>query len=117
MLEVALAAPYVPGTNIKGEVAGANWVFLLPSLEMTRILCLGVPSSAALRTLAKLAPVEVIVPGKEQRVDQGLSNVTYTLVAGYVSVVLPERHADLLYLADASAVRLFCQNPQAQRHW
>ena len=117
MLEVALAAPYVPGTNIKGEVAGANWVFLLPSLEMTRILCLGVPSSAALRTLAKLAPVEVIVPGKEQRVDQELSNVTYTLVAGYVSVVLPERHADLLYLADASAVRLFCQNPQVQRHW
>ncbi len=117
MLEVALAAPYVPGTNVKGEVAGANWVFLLPSLEITGTVCVGLPSSAALRTLAKLAPVEVIVPGKEQRFDHGPSNVTYTFVAGYVSAALPEREADLLYLADASAVRLFCQNPQVQQRW
>ena len=80
MLEVALAAPYLPGTNVKGDVAGANWVFLLPSLEMTRILCLGLPSNAALRTLAKLAPVEVIVAGKERRFAQQPQNVTYRFV-------------------------------------
>ena len=43
MLDTTLATTFVPGTNLKGEVAGANWSFLLPSLELEQILCLGTP--------------------------------------------------------------------------
>ncbi|MGH3036358.1 MAG: hypothetical protein ACRDMU_04185, partial [Gaiellaceae bacterium] len=46
-LEASLDAPPVPGSNMKGDVAGANWWFLLPSLRAERIVCLGEPTPAA----------------------------------------------------------------------
>lgn len=54
MLDTALATEYVPGTNIKGEVAGANWIFLLPNFELGRILCLGLPEITSLITLSRI---------------------------------------------------------------
>jgi hypothetical protein len=41
-------------------VGGANWSFLLPSLDLGRIVCLGCPTAAALDTLARLGD-EVVV--------------------------------------------------------
>ena len=34
MLERTLSTQFIPGTNLRGEVAGANWSYLLPSLEL-----------------------------------------------------------------------------------
>jgi len=38
MLATTLATVFAPGTNIEGDVAGANWTFLLPTLELERIV-------------------------------------------------------------------------------
>jgi hypothetical protein len=48
------AMSYAPGTNVKGQVAGANWTFLLPQLACERIVCLGPPSPAARATFERL---------------------------------------------------------------
>ena len=55
MLETTLATRFEPGTNVRGGVVGASWTFLLPSLELERVLCVGVPRLGELRTLARLA--------------------------------------------------------------
>src|SRR5262245_4417923 len=60
MLEMTLATEFVPGTNLKGNVAGANWSFLLPSLELERVVCVGVSSAASLSTLSRIGR-EVLV--------------------------------------------------------
>jgi hypothetical protein len=59
-LETSLEAPFVPGSNMKGAVEGANWWFLLPSLGAKRIVCLGSPTPATLATLARMSD-DVIV--------------------------------------------------------
>jgi hypothetical protein len=81
-LENTIEAQFVPGSNLKGAVGGANWCFLLPSLELGRVVCLGPPSSAALSTLARLSG-EVVVSAPRRRLervrrvvaDQALANV------------------------------------------
>lgn len=60
MLDTTLATQFIPGTNIKGDVAGANWSFLLPDLELDRTLCIGAPAPATFRTLTRLSR-EVII--------------------------------------------------------
>lgn len=60
MLDTTLATTFVPGTNLKGDVAGANWTFLLPSLELDHVLCLGRPSKAAWATLTRLGEVTIL---------------------------------------------------------
>ena len=64
MLEMTLATTFVPGTNLKGEVAGANWSFLLPDLNLERTLCLGSPPPATLTTLLRFSQ-EVIIIGPD----------------------------------------------------
>ncbi len=58
--EQALWAQSAPGTNLKGSVDGANWCFLLPRLELGRVLTLGRPAASSLATLSKLGD-EVVV--------------------------------------------------------
>jgi hypothetical protein len=59
-------APFTPGSNLKGNVEGANWCFLLPSLELGRVVCLGCPSVPALATLTRLGDeVTVCAPARE----------------------------------------------------
>src|SRR5919199_5061175 len=56
VLAHARATRLVPGSNLKGQdVAGAAWTFLLPSLELDLVLCIGTPAAATLRTLSRLA--------------------------------------------------------------
>lgn len=55
MLEYTLATEFVPGTNVRGEVTGANWTFLLPGLDLGQVICWGEPPTAARRALERLA--------------------------------------------------------------
>jgi aminoglycoside phosphotransferase (APT) family kinase protein len=68
MLEITLAAEYVPGTNVKGDASGANWMFLRPTLAAGHVLCVGMPRASTLSTLARLnTSVLVIHPGARPR--------------------------------------------------
>lgn len=60
MLDTTLATTFEPGTNLKGEVAAANWTFLLPSLELDQIVTLGRPTPAALSTLMRMGQVTIV---------------------------------------------------------
>src|SRR5689334_5360467 len=77
MLDTTLATEFIPGTNLKGEVAGANWSFLLPSLDLERIVCFGAPSgSASLARLLSLARLcdELVVICVDDRTAQALDD-------------------------------------------
>jgi hypothetical protein len=77
MLETTLATEFIPSTNLKGEVAGANWSFLLPSLELDRIVCFGTPPSkgyqARLSSLAQLCN-ELVVICVDERMAQAVDD-------------------------------------------
>ena len=55
MLDFTRASSYEPGTNLRGEQADTTWLFILPSLELERVLCVGSPSAGTLATLTPLA--------------------------------------------------------------
>jgi Phosphotransferase enzyme family len=98
MLDTTLTTEFIPGTNLKGEVAGANWSFLLPSLELDRIVCLGALSARGypgrLISLARLCGELLVICVDErmaQAVDQssqryGLANVRSISLGGVAGV-------------------------------
>jgi Phosphotransferase enzyme family len=100
-LETTRESRFVPGSNVKGAVAGANWWFLLPSLEVGRVLCLGAPTSAALATLARMsAEVVITTPGRGRpRVRGGVENgggANVRLLGDRGTRALPDSSADLV---------------------
>jgi hypothetical protein len=60
VLELTRASSFVPGSNVRGNVAGASWVFALPGLDLARIVCLGAPAPASLAMLARLGRERLI---------------------------------------------------------
>ena len=63
VLGTTRARSFEPGTNLRGTVPGAAWTYLLPSLDVGAVLCVGVPTSAALRRLADVATrVDILAP-------------------------------------------------------
>ena len=109
MLKMTMSTTFVPGTNLKGEVAGANWTYLLPSLETERIVCIGIPQSAALLTLARLAQsVVVLCSGRAQAQKaeekaagkQNLANVRFVVDEKTSWQSLPENSVDLVWLVN-----------------
>lgn len=58
---MTLATDFIPGSNRKGKVSGANWLFLLPRLDIGHVICLGVPSPPTLATLSNLSQEAVLI--------------------------------------------------------
>jgi thiamine kinase-like enzyme len=107
MLDTTLTMEFVPGTNIKGEVAGANWLFLLPSLELERVLCFGAVSVATLVALARVAD-EVVVLAEEpeavRKIDESARRHGPARVRRErTTLALPDNSVALAVLADTGA--------------
>jgi Phosphotransferase enzyme family len=105
-------ARFAPGSNVKGAVGGANWCFLLPSLDLGRIVCLGRPSAGALATFARLgAEVVVCAPAGELRklaraVGPGVPGNVSLLEANRLGAVpLPSGSADLIVVPRLPGLR------------
>ena len=64
---------------MRGDVAGANWWFLLPSLRAERIVCLGEPTPAALATLERMSD-DLAVCAAPRRGRTGLDGASADLV-------------------------------------
>ena len=83
-------AAFAPGANPRGVLAEADWRFLLPTLDVDKVLFLGIPSAPELSVLAASARVVVIVtgdPGEAGTVghairEQRLQNVHCVCAAG-----------------------------------
>jgi hypothetical protein len=110
--ESALKAQSVPGTNLRGSAEGANWCFLLPHLELGRVLALGAPSPLSLATLSRLGD-DVLVWAKSKDQDairaqvakQGLANVTSLAIERDRELSLPDDAVDLVFVAQPRLAR------------
>src|SRR5262245_44610077 len=113
MLEMTLATEFVPGTNLKGNVAGANWSFLLPSLELERILCVGASSAATLATLSRVGREVLVVCERARQTDEidtlsrqrGLANVRPIAADARGELHLDDGSVDLLCVGAGGEAR------------
>jgi hypothetical protein len=109
MLDTTLNTEFIPGSNLKGDVAGANWTFLLPNLDIGRVLIIGLPTLDALKTLSRLTHNLVIICLSRSQLQE-VSNFERSadsskfemILAGY-SDGIPIRtdSFNLIFLADA----------------
>jgi aminoglycoside phosphotransferase len=121
MLDTTLATEFIPGTNLQGDVVGANWSYLLPNRELDQIVCLGAPPIASVMTLARIGR-DVAVVSTDARASQqlgaasrrqGRSNVR-VLAAGGAALPFADSSVDLLLIADARGVQRLFRDPALQ---
>ena len=120
MLDNTLETEFIPGTNVKGQVAGANWSFLLPSLELERIICFGGLPAAQLVNLARLAYEVVVICSDErmaQAVDEigrrhGLANLRSMSLDGATG--LPDSSVSLALISGKGDARRLAHDPAFQ---
>ena len=62
MLDVTMSSTFAPGGNLRGQVPGANWVFLRPALSASRVVCVGIPPPPTLATLASFSEAVLLLP-------------------------------------------------------
>jgi hypothetical protein len=104
-LGTRLGEEFAPGSNLKGAVEGANWCFLLPSLEIGRVVSVGAPSPSALATLSRLSnEIVVWAPSRDLRRLRGAigsdgSNKISLLETDGGPIPLPDGSADVMLLA------------------
>jgi hypothetical protein len=109
-IDTAVGAQSLPGTNLKGAVGGANWCYLLPRLELGRVLSLGSPSPSAIVTLSNLAD-EVAVWAESREHERlrrlfgrdDLRNISLLASEGG-SLPIPDGAIDVVLLAKARLV-------------
>jgi len=117
MLEMTLATDFIPGSNLKGKEAGANWLFLLPNINLRRVVCLGAPLPSTLEMLSNLSQELILatpksrgLPDSEQRVDlEGVEQVAFTRDG---MLPLQDGCANLILLTGPDNMRQFNENKE-----
>lgn len=104
MLENTLTTDFIPGTNLTGGLARASWRFLLPNLELDRIVCFGVPAAATLNVLATMSKEMLVLSSNTPQLDAARKevdrqNVTLTHVTDFTRLPLPDKSVSLVFLA------------------
>lgn len=115
MLDLTLATEFIPGTNLKGAVAGGNWTFVLPRLDLSRVVAIGVPTAATLATLSRVASHVVIACRSRNQFEialevvrrRGLTNVRPHMLARSQAWEIDDRSTDLVFLANRLEVLRF----------
>lgn len=105
-----------PGSNLKGGAAGAAWTYLLDSLELDSVLCVGRPGHAALATLERIATRVVVADERALgEVPAGSIDLVYVTASGrttlqtsgvLTSLVRLLSHRGRLYVEDRRSGRL-----------
>ncbi|RIK43636.1 MAG: hypothetical protein DCC55_05190 [Chloroflexi bacterium] len=106
MLETTLSTAFVPGINVRGQVAGANWIFLRPSIHAEQVLCIGMPATTTLTTLANFSRSITVVDAGEQQQQQvtfgsqqtNLTNIHLLLSGEDGAFPLPAASVDLVLI-------------------
>jgi hypothetical protein len=117
MLATTLSTQYVPGTNLKGQVVGANWLFLLPDLEIKQAICLGIPKTSSLKTLSRLSQKVIVyytnMRGLKQIKSLGLKNITFESFID-LQKKSSTNDTDLIVLANKAIALNFFRNQTLQ---
>lgn len=104
MLEHTLRSDFVPGSNLRGEVSGANWLFALPDLRPGTLVCLGTPSFPAAQALARRAGrLIVCVPANSAGLGPPATNTLVCDLRG--SLPLAAGSVDLVMIAGREMAR------------
>lgn len=111
-LDVTQATEFVPGTNIKGDVAGANWLFLLPSLVLDQVLCLGAPRLSTLRTLARMSQRVVVLDSTEP--EEEIENVVWYQITNFIQPTSVAERYDVIVIAAQQYVQQFKRSAALQ---
>jgi hypothetical protein len=107
VLDTTLKTEFTPGTNLRGDLARADWRFLLPSLRLGTVFVFGLPSLDELTVLSGSASQLYVasfdinaLEGLERAVrERGLPNVE-VLARGAVSPFpLADHSMNLIWLA------------------
>ena len=110
MIEMTLATKFIPGTNLSGNLACADWRYLLPSLELDKILCIGAPTARVLGVLSTVGKTIHIAAKEENRLktikheceERGLKNIQIHPVKTYSDLPFSANSIDLLFLTKKS---------------
>lgn len=113
MLDTTLATTFIPGTNVKGDVTGANWSYVLPRLALEQTLCLGAPLPTTLITLSRLSEAVVVICANPRQMRKlhkasqraGLTNVHLLTADRHGTLPVTGGSVDLVLIADQSGVR------------
>lgn len=109
MLERTLNTQFQPSTNLKGQVAGANWVFVLPSLELGQVAYIGLPSANVLSMVARHAKHVVIfytAPAQQSKAraliqHQSQQNISLVPISAQSSLPVGAQSFDLVVLSSS----------------
>jgi len=116
MLEAARATTFVPGSNLRSPSAGGAWLFLLPRLSFTRIVCVGLVQGSTLDALNRVGrEVIVICPGRSslRRARAVARRRRLTAVRAIVwgdEAKIPQGSADLIVISSARQTRRLAED-------
>jgi len=112
MLKLTLNTKFVPGSNISGDMACADWRFLLPSLDLEEILCLVAPSVNVVSVLSTICQRLNVVSTDPKAIEElrevarqrGLSKLRAIVVKSYAQLPFAERSMDLIWIASGGSL-------------
>ncbi|MEZ4663917.1 MAG: hypothetical protein R2911_40810 [Caldilineaceae bacterium] len=112
MLEITTSTIFIPGSNLKGNVTGANWLFLLPKLRMSHVICVGMPLPGTLLSLANFCRQITVIctdAAQEEQMDLAvdeadLRNVEVLMARPVADMLLPDQRVDLLLISGRNTV-------------
>src|SRR5690606_25626248 len=96
VLETTLSATFTPSANRKGEAAGAAWLFLLPTLPLDRVLCLGTPARTTLAALAAFSDQVTVLDADTRQTEW--EHVAWEAFSPEAFLQWPDASVDLVLL-------------------
>lgn len=120
ILETTLSTEFIPGTNLTGGLASADWRYLLPSQELEDILCIGAPPVPALTVISKIGQQIYLVSKNKEKLqniekscrESNISNVRALQVETFSRLPFNEYSFDLVFLAGSNGGTEFLQEPE-----
>jgi len=109
MFAATKAIPSTPGSNLKNDAGGADWLFILPDLAIGRVLCLGQPQPASLGMLARFAEtVTILLPSSNTaKVNETIArphiepNIHHLVSPRSNPLPFADQGVDLVYVCDS----------------
>lgn len=116
MLSRTLATNYAPGINLKHDLAGASWTYLMPHLELDQVVCIGAPTRAALKTLLRISQHITIAGQGAGMGDGAVENAAKIDVVADIASVLNQDpgSVDLIFLTNSGSVRRLYEDAHFQ---
>ena len=112
VLDATLKADYSPGSNKSGDMACADWRFLLPQLSMGIVVSIGIPRLSAIRILSQFAREVHVLSAK---IERGQAENLNRFANVYTSTELAdERNAQISAYVDGSITAYLQAETQEQ---